>query len=140
VKEGGEWNRGETYEALLHPLNDFTNPNESHILPHSWILIGTWGFRMIRIDPYYQLSSLVFGPPARSLGTEVRRDINIPDSCPYRISLSYPLLLVIHNERQSIISLCLLPPGSSNPTPHRAERGSVNKDLTYLPSPNLDTV
>jgi hypothetical protein len=46
-----------TYEALLHPLSDFTNPNESHILPHSWILIGTWGLRMIRIDPYYQLSS-----------------------------------------------------------------------------------
>jgi hypothetical protein len=49
--------KGGTYEALLHPLSDFTNPNESHILPHSCISIGTWGFRIIRIDPYYQLSS-----------------------------------------------------------------------------------
>jgi hypothetical protein len=66
---GGKESRGKerrsgTYEALLHPLSDFTNPNESHILPHSWILIGTWGFKMIRIDPYYQLPSLIFGPLA----------------------------------------------------------------------------
>jgi hypothetical protein len=36
IWERREGARGEdTYEALLHPLNDFTNPNESHILPHS---------------------------------------------------------------------------------------------------------
>jgi hypothetical protein len=37
--------------ALLHALSDLTGPKESHILPASARLMGTWGFNMIRIEP-----------------------------------------------------------------------------------------
>lgn len=58
-KGKGEGNREQTYEALLQALNDFTSPNESHILPASAMLMLTCGLRIIRIDPWSLAPSLV---------------------------------------------------------------------------------
>jgi hypothetical protein len=88
---------------------------------------------MIRIDPYYQLSF------PYSAVHQSKWDIDIPDSYPYRISLSYPLLSVIHNERQSIISVRPFPLAGSN-LPALRFRALIDVDLTYLPGPDFDTM
>ena len=86
--------RGWTHEAELHGLSDLTIPNESHIRPHSWILIGTCGFKIINTDP---LSSAVY-----SLNRNKEKRDDILDYYPYHISV-YLLLLVDYNGRRSFV-------------------------------------